>query len=476
MATNNLRFAEGDWTQLRRIAAPSFHPGAAEAGAIGLVGKFEYRGRREYLVSRMLWPQAGEVKEADNHALVFDASYIRRAHLEMRKHKLAGLAFFHSHPRADLRVGFSDYDDFEEPKLVENLREIESSTAVISVVLGKRSQCGRVWDLGRSHEALKTLIVVGEALREYPLDGSAAAASPRPSEVFSRGNVLTGAGALALLSRMTIAVIGASGTGSLVCELLARAGCRRILLVDFDISKTVNLNRVLHMKVADANAGTPKVEVLKREIEALGLGCEVVCIHGNVLDRDILKQLRDADVLFGCVDAALPRELLCRFAFQYLRPYIDVGSEIGGDEVAGIAAINARANYVAPGRRCLQCAGIVTSRALRHESLSAAERKRVVAQGYSEDLLLEAPAVMDLNMHAAGYGMMLLRHILQPVLSLPLPVTISENLLTYRTVAPDRARAENPKCPICKANANIGRGDCGFSLGFDAAAVKTITG
>src|SRR5581483_1464965 len=105
-------------------------------------------------------------------------------------------------------------------------------------------------------------------------------------------------------------------------------------------------------------------------------------------------------------------------------------------------------------------AGVVTSRPLSFESLSAGERARVRALGYSEDLVIEQPAVMDLNMRAASYGMMVLRHLLQPFLLTPLPVMILENMVTYSLKSVREARALNPKCPVCQANRQAGFGDC----------------
>ena len=52
-----------------------------------------------------------------------------------------------------------------------------------------------------------------------------------------------------------------------------------------------------------------KVEVLKRGIEALGLGCEVVPVVGRVLDDTVLERLNEADLLFGCVDKDYPRNI-----------------------------------------------------------------------------------------------------------------------------------------------------------------------
>lgn len=174
--------------------------------------------------------------------------------------------------------------------------------------------------------------MVGEVISYRRLDGRPGLAPPSPSAVFDRGLSLTGAGALSILSGLTVAVIGASGTGSLMCELLARAGCKHILLIDDDVIKIIDLNRILYATQEDVDRKTPKVEVLRRGIEALGLGCRVEPLIGNILDRDVIARLREADILIGCVDKAYPRQLMCEFAYRYHRPYLDVGSEIGGDK------------------------------------------------------------------------------------------------------------------------------------------------
>ncbi len=274
---------------------------------------------------------------------------------------------------------------------------------------------------------------------------------------------------------MTIAVVGASGTGSLVCELLARAGCRRILLIDHDIVRLINLNRILYATAEDARLGVAKVHVVKRGIESLGLGCEVEAVLGSILDDAILRRVLDADLVIGCVDRALPRHLLSELAFRYLLPYVDVGSEIGGDD-RGIVSLDSRVNYVAPGRHCLSCVGVVNSRRLRFESLTEGERKREIALGYCDDLLMTQPAVMDLNMRPASNGVLLVRHLLQPFLREPLPVTISENAVTYKIIPVSVAREENPACPTCRTNQRFGYGECGPQIGFDAATANRLLG
>jgi hypothetical protein len=150
-----------------------------------------------------------------------------------------------------------------------------------------------------------------------------------------------------------------------------------------------------------------------------------------------------------------------------------VGAEIGGDD-EGIVSTDARANYIAPGRWCLRCTGLINARRLAFESLTGPERKRRIAQGYSDDLLLKQPAVMDLNMRAASMGMMLLRHLLQPFLLDPLPVALAENLVTYNMKPVTSARAKNESCDICRANPLAGFGDCSEEIGLPSEVASSL--
>jgi hypothetical protein len=470
-----LRISAADWARLRKVCAPSFRGRRdTETGAIGLLGRRSVGGAlRELIVSQVLWPEEGEVIAKPHSALTFASTYLRRAHLAVRKAGLAGLVTFHTHPLSKAEVNFSWYDDEQDPLLVENLQELWPQTLLSSVVLGETSQKGRVW-LSPAHRIdAARLIVVGEDLQYLPLDGRRSEPAPVPSEIFDRARAVTGGGALALLSGMTVAVVGASGTGSLICELLARAGCKRILLIDHDLVKVVNLNRILHATIDDARNRRLKVEVLKRAIEALGLGCEVEPVAGSVLANTVLERLNEADIVIGCVDKDYPRMLLCKYAYQHSVPYIDVGAEIGGDD-EGIVSTDARVNYVAPGRWCLRCTGLVTPRRLEFESLTGAERKRKIALGYSDDLLIKQPAVMDLNMRAASAGVMVLRHLLQPFLRTPLPVTVSENFVTFNMKGVAAVRNRDPKCDICQVNALSGYGECGDPVGLAADVAESL--
>jgi hypothetical protein len=81
---------------------------------------------------------------------------------------------------------------------------------------------------------------------------------------------------------------------------------------------------------------------------------------------------------------------------------------------------------------------------------------------------------MELNMRAASAGVMVLRHLLQPFLRTPLPVTIAENLVTFNMKAVASARNRNHGCGICQANPYSGFGDCGEQIGLASGVAAAL--
>src|SRR5437867_5828176 len=77
--------------------------------------------------------------------------------------------------------------------------------------------------------------------------------------------------------------------------------------------------------------------------------------------------------------------------------------------------------------------------------------------GYSTDFRLHAPAVMDLNMRAASWAMLLIRHVLEPFLYSPLPHSIRESVTNFNTRTRHHARSEG--CPLCGNTERLGIGN-----------------
>lgn len=467
----NIRISEKHWAEVERLTSGSFVKGVEfppETGCILLVGENGHPLRASLLVTEVLAPEDGDLLDQDSGGITFASRFLRRALLRVRERGLAGLLTLHTHPMADRYVSFSGFDDANDPELMANLYELEPRARFGSIVLGRNSICARLWRGGGPFD-LEQLVCVGEQLSFRELSGKPDKEPPTPSAIFDRGSVVSGAGAMYRLSKFRIAVIGASGTGSLMVELLSRAGAGEIVLFEFDVADRSNLNRVLHLRQRDVEAKTGKAERLEEAVRETGLPTKVTVVRGgDIRDPAVAEELRGCDMLIGCVDRDWPRLILCEVAYQFLIPYVDLGSEIGavGD---AIQSLDARVSYIAPDRPCLLCGKIISEERIRLEGYGEAERARVIGMGYSSDLPLPAPAVMDLNMRAASTAMLWIRHLLQPFLTTPLPHAVKETVTNFKSKQVNYPR--NPDCRLCGEPRRFGSGGR-FRLTTRSAAIE----
>jgi molybdopterin/thiamine biosynthesis adenylyltransferase len=389
----------------------------------------------------------GDIDCSRGH-LNFSSKYIRRVQLQGKKNKANGLIFFHTHPFSEDDVSFSQYDDTEEPRLMANLRDVWPSSEHIGVVVGKKALMARVYPSNGIAYPINDLFVVGRTLKVMPGDGCAQIPA-RPEHIFDRAEVITNTGALATLGKLQIAIVGAGGTGSLMVELLERAGCKNMLLIDDDYVDETNLNRLLHTSLQDVREKRKKVYAAAYAAYLTGMGCNVEVIDGNIVDdRSIHARLKESDILIGCVDKDTPRYILNQIAVESCVPYIDLGTEIGAKDGV-LQSLDIRVTYVHPGGPCLECRGLINHDNIRLEGLQPEERKRQVGLGYCRDIDIRQPAVMELNMRAASLASLFIRHLFQPFLDVSLGTDMRESLLLLKHKQPNLKKERKQPCEIC---------------------------
>ncbi len=110
------------------------------------------------------------------------------------------------------------------------------------------------------------------------------------------------------LKKATVLVCGCGGVGSFCAEALARTGIGHIILVDHDIVDPSNLNRQLMTTKADI--GRPKVEVLKRRLEAIS-ECKVDVIDTFIDEGFVLPEV---DYVADCIDTLTAKFALVKKA------------------------------------------------------------------------------------------------------------------------------------------------------------------
>lgn len=303
------------------------------------------------------------------------------------------LVKFHSHPTGYDQ--FSRIDDISDAEVFVAISSwLDSDEAHGSaVMLPDGRMFGRV-----STELWEPFAVISVAGTDLPFWYSTSDETIDKAEELAAQIQLFGSGTISRLRRLTIGVVGCSGTGSFVIELLARLGVAKLVLVDSDRIEHRNLNRIVNSRSGDV--GEYKAKVLKREIESFGLGTIVRAIPHNLFHPAAVSEISRCDVVFGCVDTAEGRYLLGKIADFHLIPYFDLGVHLNGDGKGGIDEASGVIHYLQPGGSTLLGRKAYTMEQVRVEGLrrtSPEQYEEEVKAGYIKGVAVRSPAVASLN-------------------------------------------------------------------------------
>ncbi|MBS1895815.1 MAG: ThiF family adenylyltransferase [Actinobacteria bacterium] len=211
-------------------------------------------------------------------------------------------------------------------------------------------------------------------------------------ELFDRNIRAFGDGIQTTISQITVAVVGAGGTGSATAEQLCRLGARSFILIDPDTLSSSNTTRVYGSTPADV--GRAKVDVLGDYLQRIADGVHVERIQGTVTTEHVARALLRADVVFGCTDDNAGRLRLSRLPSYYLTPLIDCGIQVHADVDGIISGIFGRVTTLYPGAACLTCRDRIDLRLADAEMRAADEQQRLEKEGYAPALPGVEPAVV----------------------------------------------------------------------------------
>jgi hypothetical protein len=269
-----------------------------------------------------------------------------------------------------------------------------------------------------------------------------------------------GAGTVERLRRMTIAVVGCSGTGSPLIEQLVRLGVGCLILIDPDRVEWKNLNRIYLSSAADANLGTYKVDMLAKAIGRMGLGTRVVPLAMNLENPAAIRVAAAADLVIGCVDSWYGRDLLNRLAAFYVLPYLDLGVELTALPAGGIDQIWGAIHYMQPGGSSLKSRGAYTSEHVRAELLKRddpEEYNRRLKAKYIRGVQEDRPAVISVNTLVAS---MAVNELLARIHRFRIP---PDSEFAGQRIGPHEGdwirdpESKFPPCPVLSKE--VGRGD-----------------
>ncbi len=216
-----------------------------------------------------------------------------------------------------------------------------------------------------------------------------------------------GEGTTKLLRSMRIGVVGVSGTGSPMIEMLYRTGVGNLLLIDPDKIELKNINRILNSGTKDAKKKLYKVDVIKHAIKGYGFTTSIEALAINLFSRHAVKALSVCDVIFGCTDTADSRALLNNLSEFYCVPYIDVGVQLDADGQGGIRSICAAINYISPAGQTLRNRGTITDKEIMGATLyrtSPNMYEQQEREHYIVGAKVDSPAVLCVNMAASSFA------------------------------------------------------------------------
>jgi hypothetical protein len=365
-----------------------------EAVAVALCGRQESPGASILTINKIVTIPYAACRR-DEYRITWPVRLVQHLVAEAAK-KNMGILKIHSHPGGYDR--FSDVDDASDRELFPSIHAWtdDGFPHASAVMLPGGRIFGRIHLADGSWQPLDRVAVAGDDILFFDHATGTEAVSAdqvRTAQAFGPGSV-------SLLRRLTVGVVGCSGTGSWVVEQLGRLGVGRLILVDPDRVERKNLNRIVESSVKDADEKRLKVDLFLERVPQFGTGCSVEVFAGSVLERGIANRLAECDMVFGCVDSIEGRDVLNRIATFYCIPFVDAGVLLRADGRGGVEVVCGAVHYLLPGGSSLLSRGVYTGEALVAESTKRTdpalyeERRK---EGYLRGVRVDSPAVVSIN-------------------------------------------------------------------------------
>lgn len=312
------------------------------------------RTRTSRLIVAVALPVDGE-REVHGNAS-FSGSYVMRVAAAASRRGL-GVALLHSHPRARGWQGLSAWDHDAERSYARLATTVTGLPLVGMTLAGDGGAwSARVWH-GADPTWARSVRTIGTASRF----GFNDALAPAPTVGASQERTMSawGAAAQADVARMSVLVVGVGSVGLDIAQRLAATGIQHLGVMDPDVVRPVNLDRMVGATRRDARRRVKKVAVADRLMRAAATSDapRFETFDLSICSPEGLAAALDFDVIFSCVDRPWPRAVLNAIAYADLIPVIDGGLSIEAFGTGAMRGATWRAQAILPGVPCLACSG-----------------------------------------------------------------------------------------------------------------------
>jgi molybdopterin/thiamine biosynthesis adenylyltransferase len=222
-------------------------------------------------------------------------------------------------------------------------------------------------------------------------------------ERFDRNTRFFGKRGQETLRAAKVAVVGAGGLGTHVCQQLAYLGVGEIRPIDHEELDITNLNRYVTAYADDPVPGSRKVDLCERLILRIDPSIIVNKIYAPLRSAEAFQAIQSVDYVFGCLDNEGSRLILTELCSAYSRPYVDLATEIipGKEPTFG-----GRVCVAWNGTGCLVCLDELDLSEAQGDLANPVVRRDVQAiYGVDADYLnSKGPSVVSINGMIASLG------------------------------------------------------------------------
>lgn len=390
----------------------------------------------------------------------------------------AGLVYLavHNHGGNDA-VGFSDDDLASQRRGYPALLDVMSGLPIGAVVFAPNAMAGRLWLSADRQVEISEGKILGSSIRT--LRAKPPSRQTRRAHAYDRQARLFGDRGQELLGRLSVAVIGAGGAGSLMVEYLARLGVGRFVIIDPERLDPTNVPRITGATRWDAMSwlreptrpkwmrrmgerlAAPKVRLMRRLIQEANPEARIVTLKADFVDDQVARHVLGCDYLFLAADSMQARLVFNAIVHAYLIPGVQVGAKIPVDgETGQVGTVFTVSRQVTPSWGCLWCNGVITPAGLQREAETEVERR---FQRYVDDPDITAPSVITLNATVASQACNDFLFAVTGLTESTAPPDYVRFIPREREVRLERPRRD-PACPHCGIGPSglLGRGDGAF--------------
>lgn len=309
--------------------------------------------RTTYLVTSLVLPETGDRLIHGNAS--FTGPYLLRGAAHAANQD-CGLVMLHSHPCGTGWQPLSSTDYDTELGYAHIAHQYTRGPLLGMTLAGTDDTwSARIWEPGEtSPHWAEAVRVVGPMLK---LSWNNNLRPPPPRTAAQARTVSAWPALQDSIVRLRVLVVGAGSVGLDVAQRLAATGITDIGVMDYDIVKELNRDRMIGATRSDTRRRRRKVDVAYRQMlsAATAQRPQFRRYPMSISTPEGLAHALDYDVIVSCVDRPWPRSVLNTLAYADLIPVIDGGLTLAVFPDGHMRSGSWRAHTLVPGRPCMLC-------------------------------------------------------------------------------------------------------------------------